>query len=137
MPATADPICVLDDDLSVLSSLRELLESDGFETATFDNPQKFIAYALAHAVKLLVLDVWMPGTNGIEMQEQLRLLSPDTRVIMITGRDVATVRAEALKAGARAFLVKPFEDEVFLTAVREALNEVASDAGANGSDTRT
>ncbi|MBV8214924.1 MAG: response regulator [Verrucomicrobia bacterium] len=128
MPEPVKPICVLDDDLSVLSSLQELLESDGFEAATFDNPEKFIAYALEHAVKLVVLDVWMPETNGIEMQEKLRLLSPGTRVIMITGREVAAVRAEALKAGARAFFVKPFEDEVFLTAVRDALGEAASDA---------
>jgi FixJ family two-component response regulator len=132
MPGATNLICVLDDDLSVLSSLQELLESDGFEAATFDNPKTFIAYALEHEVKLLVLDVWMPETNGIEMQEQLRLFSPGTRIIMITGREVAATRADALKAGARAFLVKPFEDEVFLTAVRAALGETANDAGADG-----
>ena len=116
-------ICILDDDLSVLSSLHELLESDGFDSETFDNPEKFIAYAQEHPVKVVVLDVWMPNTNGIEVQEVLRELSPTTRVIMITGREVATVRVDALKGGASAFLVKPFGDEVFLTAVREALGE--------------
>ena len=125
MPEATIPICILDDDLSVLSSLRELLESDGFESETFDNPEKLIAYARDHTVKVVVLDVWMPDTNGIEVQERLRELSPTTRVVMITGREVATVRAEALKGGARAFLVKPFDDEQFLTTVREALGEVA------------
>lgn len=137
MPGTAKPICILDDDLSVLSSLQELLGSDGFEATTFDKPKQFLAFALEHEVKLAVLDVWMPETNGIEIQKQLRLLSPGTRVIMITGREVAAVRAEALKGGACAFLVKPFDDEVFLTAVWEALGEAPSDAAADGSGART
>jgi len=122
-PEVTKAICILDDDLSVLNSLHELLESDGFDSETFDKPEKFIAYAQEHPVKVVVLDVWMPNTNGIEVQELLRELSPTTRVIMITGREVAAVRVEALKGGARAFLVKPFGDEVFLTAVREALGE--------------
>ena len=123
MPEATIPICILDDDLSVLSSLRELLESDGFESETFDNPDKLIAYARDHTVKVVVLDVWMPNTNGIEVQELLRKLSPTTRVIMITGREVAAIRVDALRGGASAFLVKPFGDEVFLTAIREALGE--------------
>jgi len=122
-PEVTNRICILDDDLSVLSSLRELLESDGFDSETFDNSEKFIAYAQEHPVKVVVLDVWMPNTNGIEVQELLRELSPTTRVIMITGREVAAVRVDALKGGASAFLIKPFGDEVFLTAVREALGE--------------
>jgi FixJ family two-component response regulator len=121
IPEATKSICILDDDLSVLSSLQELLESDGFESETFDNPEKFITYTREHTVKVVVLDVWMPDTNGIEVQELLRQLSPSTRVIMITGREVAAVREDALKGGACAFLVKPFDDEIFLTAVREAL----------------
>jgi two-component system, LuxR family, response regulator FixJ len=70
-----------------------------------------------------VLDVWMPNTNGIEVQERLRELSPSTRVVMITGREAPATRAEALKAGACAFLVKPFADDEFLAAVRDALGE--------------
>jgi FixJ family two-component response regulator len=123
MPVANKPICVLDDDLSVLSSIRELLESDGFESEAFDNSEKFIAYAREHTVKVVVLDVWMPGTNGIEVQERLRELSPDTRVVMITGREVSAIRAEALKGGASAFIVKPFADETLLAAVRDALGE--------------
>ena len=122
-PEVTKAICILDDDLSVLSSLRELLESDGFDSEIFDNPDKFIAYARENPVKVVVLDVWMPNTNGIEVQELLRQLSPTTRVIMITGREVAAIRVDALRGGASAFLVKPFGDEVFLTAVREALGE--------------
>jgi FixJ family two-component response regulator len=124
MPATTKPICVLDDDSSVLSSLKELLASDGFEAETFDSPDEFLAYTQDHAVKVAVLDVWMPATSGIEVQERLHELSPETQVIMITAREEATVRAVALEGGAFAFLVKPFDDEAFLTLVRNALREV-------------
>ena len=119
------PICILDDDLSVLNSLQELLQSDGFESETFDKPEKFIAYARENAVKLLVLDVWMPDTNGIEVQKLLREILPDTRIVMITGHEVPAIREDALKGGACAFLVKPFDDEIFLAAVRRALGEAA------------
>jgi FixJ family two-component response regulator len=118
-------ICILDDDLSVLNSLQELLESDGFEAETFNSPEKFISYAREHVVKLVVLDVWMPDTNGIEVQGWLRELSPSTRVIMITGREAPATRADAIKGGACAFLVKPFGDEIFLAEVRKAFEEAA------------
>jgi FixJ family two-component response regulator len=124
MPGTSKPICVLDDDSSVLSSLKELLASDGFEAETFDSPDEFFAYTQDHAVKVAVLDVWMPVTSGIEVQERLHELSPETQVIMITAREEAAVRAVALEGGAFAFLVKPFDDEAFLTLVRNALREV-------------
>lgn len=125
MPGIITSICILDDDSSVLSALQELLASDGFEAWTFDSPDRFLAHAQEHAVKLAVLDVWMPGTNGIEVQERLHELSPKTRVIMITGREEAPIRAAALEGGAFGFLVKPFDDEAFLTLVRRALRDAA------------
>lgn len=125
MPGTIKPICILDDDSSVLSSLQELLDSDGFEARTFDDPDKFLAYAQQHHIKLAVLDVWMPEANGIEVQERLRELSPNTRIIVITGREEAAIRTAALEGGAIAFLVKPFNDEAFLALVRRALREAA------------
>jgi FixJ family two-component response regulator len=118
-------ICILDDDSTVLRSLQQLLDSDGFEARTFDNADKFLAHAHEHAVKLVLLDVWMPGKIGIEVQERLLEISPGTRVIVMTGREEPSVRAAAMEAGAFAFLVKPFDDEAFLTLVREALSEAA------------
>jgi FixJ family two-component response regulator len=125
MPGTIKPICVLDDDFSVLNSLRELLDSDGWEARTFDNPDLFLAYAREHPVKLAVLDVWLPQMTGIDVQERLRVISPETLVIVITGREEPAIRATAMEAGAFGFLGKPFEDEAFLTLVRDALGEVA------------
>jgi len=117
-------ICILDDDFSVLNSLRELLDSDGWEARTFDNPELFLAYAREHPVKLAVLDVWLPQMTGIDVQERLRVISPETLVIVITGREEPAIRATAMEAGAFGFLGKPFEDEAFLTLVRDALGEV-------------
>ena len=125
MPGTINPICSLDDDFSVLNSLRELLDSDGWEARTFDNPDLFLAYAREHPVKLAVLDVWLPQMTGIDVQERLRVISPETLVIVITGREEPAIRAAAMEAGAIGFLGKPFEDEAFLTLVRDALGEVA------------
>jgi FixJ family two-component response regulator len=125
MPGDVIPICILDDDFSVLNSLRELLDSDGFQARTFDNPDLFLAYAREHLVKLAVLDVWLPQLTGIDVQERLREVSPETIVIIITGREEPAIRAAAMEAGAFGFLGKPFEDEVFLTLVRDALGEPA------------
>ena len=125
MPGDVMPICILDDDFSVLNSLRELLDSDGFQARTFDNPNLFLAYAREHPVKLAVLDVWLPQLTGIDVQERLRQVSPETIVIIITGREEPAIRAAAMEAGAFGFLGKPFEDEVFLTLVRDALAEPA------------
>jgi FixJ family two-component response regulator len=125
IPESIKPICILDDDSSVLNSLRELLDSDGFEAQTFDNPDQFLAYAQEHPIKLAVLDVWMPEMNGAEVQERLRELSPGTRVIIITAREEPAIRTAAMAAGAFAFLGKPFDDETFLTLVRKAVYEPA------------
>jgi FixJ family two-component response regulator len=125
MPGTVKPICILDDDFSVLNSLRELLDSDGLDVQTFDDPDLFLAYAQEHRVKLAVLDVWLPQMTGIEVQERLREVSPGTLVVIITGREESAIRIAAMEAGAFGFLAKPFDDEVFLTLVRSALGEAA------------
>jgi CheY-like chemotaxis protein len=107
----------------ILRSLRELLGSDGFDAQIFDSPERFMDYARTHSIRLAVLDVWMPTQNGIQLQERLRTQSPHTAVIIITGRDETNLRTRALEGGAFAFLVKPFDDEEFLDAVRGALGE--------------
>jgi FixJ family two-component response regulator len=103
---TRKTICVVDDDPSVLRSLQRLLDSDGLDAQTFDSPEVFLDYAREHAITLVVLDFSMPVKNGIEVQKQLRELSPRTSVVMITGREEPATRALALQGGAFAFLVQ-------------------------------
>ena len=122
MPAEhASIICILDDDASVRHSIVQLLDSDGLKAQSFENAEVFFAYARSHSVHLVVLDVWMPEASGLQVQAQLGKVSPDTKVIVMTGRDTPALRATALEGGAFAFLLKPFDDEAFLSLVGQAL----------------
>jgi FixJ family two-component response regulator len=116
-----DGIWLLDDDVSMLRALGRLMTSAGLIAEKFSDPFAFLA-RLKHArCRVAVLDVWMPVMNGLEVQASLRRDSPETRIIFMTGRDDPSVRQTALDAGAFAFFTKPFEDEVLVKAVHEAL----------------
>jgi two-component system nitrogen regulation response regulator GlnG len=121
MPPELESICILDDDVSVRHSIEQLLDSDGLKAQSFEDVEVFFAHARTHAVPLALLDVWMPETSGLQVQARLREVSPDTKVIVMTGRETPTIRAAALEGGAFAFLIKPFDDESFLSLVRQAL----------------
>jgi FixJ family two-component response regulator len=114
-------VCLVDDDLSVLKSIERLLASDGFSVRAFNKPKEFLTYVQAHAVPLVVLDIWMEEMSGLEVQAQLSALSPQTRVIIITGREDQTAKLAALQSGVIAFFTKPFDGDQFLNAVRRAL----------------
>jgi FixJ family two-component response regulator len=121
MPPEPEFICIFDDDASVRHSIVQLLDSDGLTAQSFEDAEVFFAHARSHPVPLAVLDVWMPETSGLQVQARLNELSPDTKVIVMTGRETPAIRAAALAGGAFAFLVKPFDDEAFLSLVRQAL----------------
>ena len=121
MPPEPDSICILDDDASVRNSIEQLLDSDGLKAQSFEDAEVFFAYARGHAVPLALLDVWMPKTSGLQVQARLREVSPDTKVIVMTGRETPAIRTAALEGGAFAFLLKPFDDEAFLSLVGQAL----------------
>jgi FixJ family two-component response regulator len=116
-----DGIWLLDDDVSMLKALGRLMSSAGLIAEKFSDPVAFLA-KLKHArCRVAVLDVWMPVMNGLEVQARLRRDSPETRIIFMTGRDDPLVRQTALDGGAFAFFTKPFEDEVLVKVVHEAL----------------
>jgi len=114
-------VCLVDDDLSVLKSIERLLASDGFSVRAFNKPKEFLTHVQAHTVPLVVLDIWMEEMSGLEVQAQLSALSPQTRVIIITGREDQTAKLAALQSGVIAFFTKPFDGDQFLNAVRGAL----------------
>ena len=117
-PAAA--ICLVNDDPAVLKGLGRLLSSADWTVKQFSDPEEFLLYARAHRPPVAIVDIWMPQMNGLEVQSQLRDISPSTRVIVFTGKDDSLVKTTALDAGASAFFIKPFDDEEFLTAVRMA-----------------
>jgi FixJ family two-component response regulator len=114
-------IWLLDDDASMLRALGRLLKSAGFSVEKFNRPAAFLSRLEQATCRVAVLDVWMPVMNGLEVQASLRENSPETRIIFMTGRDDPSVRQTALDAGAFAFLAKPFEDEVMVNVIHEAL----------------
>src|SRR5271165_56331 len=122
-PMLAQPqsICILDDAASVRHSIEQLLDSDGLTAQSFEDAAVFLAYVRSHAVPLALLDVWMAEISGLEVQARLQVVSPETKVIVMTGRETPAIRAAALQGGAFAFLVKPFDVEAFLSLVRQAL----------------
>lgn len=116
-----ETVCLVDDDPAVLKSIGRLLTSDGFAVRAFDRPKCFLDYARTNRVPLVVLDIWMEEMNGLAVQAQVAALSPDTRVIMITGRDDSTTKRTVLRSGVFAFFTKPFDGDKFLGAVQMAL----------------
>ena len=122
----ANEICIVDDDLSVLKSMHYLLASDGFKVRPFNKAEDFLVHASTHHVPVVITDIWMDGVTGLEVLARLCAISPKTRVIVITAREDLAARATAMAIGPVAFFMKPFDDEKFLAAVRDALGHEAS-----------
>src|SRR4029077_3919033 len=124
--AGSHAVCLVDDDPLILNSLRHLLASDGIPTRCFDKAETFLAHIEVNPVALVVLDIWMERVTGLDVLARLCVLSPQTRVIIITARDDQAVRATAMQSGPVAFFIKPFSDEKFLLAVHDALTQTKS-----------
>ena len=114
-------VCLVDDDPSVLRSMHYLLAAEGFKVRAFGKAEEFMAHAADHEVPVLVTDIWMEGVTGLEVLARLCAVSPKTRVIVITAREDLAARATAMAIGPVAFFTKPFDDEKFIGAVRDAL----------------
>jgi len=122
MSATTE-VCLVDDDASVLRSMQFLLASDGIPVRAFNKSAEFLVHASANPVSVVVTDIWMEGVTGLEILARMCALSPRPRVIVITAREDLAARATALAIGPVAFFMKPFDDEKFIAAVRQALND--------------
>jgi len=118
---SSEIVCLVDDDPLVLRSTGLLLASEGFVVRQFDKGEDFIAYVASHEVPLVVLDIWMEEMTGLEVLARLCAMSPQTHVIVITGREDSAARITAMQIGTVAFLIKPFDDEQFLKAVHHGL----------------
>jgi FixJ family two-component response regulator len=118
----ATPIVfVVDDDVSVRESLEALIRCAGWEPETFASAQEFLARPRVLAPSCLVLDVTLPGLNGLDLQKRVAADRIDMPIIFITGYGDVPMTVQAMKAGAVEFLTKPFRDDVLLTAIRHAL----------------
>jgi FixJ family two-component response regulator len=120
--ATAKPIVfVVDDDVWVRESLETLIREEGWQAEAFSSAQQFLDRPRALTPSCLVLDISLPGLNGLELQKRVAVERTDMPIIFITGHGDIPMSVGAMKAGAVEFLTKPFNDEVLLTAIRQAL----------------
>jgi FixJ family two-component response regulator len=119
--ATKSLISVVDDDESVRRTTTFLIESFGFRAAAFDSAESFLKSGQLHNTSCLILDVQMPGMNGLELQNELAAAGNSIPIIFITSYDDMESRGRAIQAGAVAFLGKPFSDEQLLQTVSSAL----------------
>src|ERR1700691_5206320 len=114
-------VFVVDDDVSVRESLESLIRCEGWQPETFASAQEFLDYPRVHIPNCLVLDVSLPGLNGLDLQGLVAGERTDIAIIFITGHGDVPMTVQAMKAGAVEFLTKPFSDDVLLSAVRQAL----------------
>ncbi|MGD1025533.1 MAG: response regulator transcription factor [Candidatus Sulfotelmatobacter sp.] len=114
-------VFVVDDDISVRESLELLIRSEGWQPETFASAQEFLDYPRVLVPNCLVLDVSLPGLNGLDLQRLVAGDRTDMPIIFITGYGDVPMTVQAMKAGAVEFLTKPFKDDVLLTAIRAAL----------------
>lgn len=113
-------VFVVDDDVSVRESLELMIRAAGWQSETFASAQEFLSRPHPMVPCCLVLDVTLPGLNGLELQQQLAGRT-DMPIIFITGHGDVPMTVQAMKAGAVEFLTKPFKDDVLLEAIRSAI----------------
>jgi FixJ family two-component response regulator len=116
-------ISLVDDDESVRRSTTLLIESFGFHAAAFESAESFLKSGQMQETACLIVDLQMPGMNGLELQSHLATAGYKIPIIFITAYDNKESRKQALQAGAVAFLGKPFSDELLLRALRAALRQ--------------
>jgi FixJ family two-component response regulator len=114
-------VFVVDDDVSVRESLELLIRCEGWQPETFASAQEFLDYPRVIVPNCLVLDVSLPGLNGLDLQRLVARDRADMPIIFITGYGDVSMTVQAMKAGAVEFLTKPFNDDVLLRAIRAAL----------------
>jgi FixJ family two-component response regulator len=114
-------VFVVDDDASVRDAISNLLESVGIRAEAFGSREEFLQADRSAAPSCLVLDVKLPGKNGLEFQEELKQAGISTPIIFITAHGDIPMTSRAMKAGAIEFLPKPFQKEELLASIHQAL----------------
>jgi FixJ family two-component response regulator len=121
-PRTSPIVFVVDDDVSVRESLETLIRLEGLDVQTFKSAQEFLAHPRTSAPSCMVLDVSLPGLNGLDLQKRVSVEQRDMPIIFITGYGDIPMTVQAMKAGAVEFLTKPFADHVLMNAIRNAVD---------------
>ncbi|MEM9381684.1 MAG: response regulator [Planctomycetota bacterium] len=119
---SASHVYVVDDDPSVRKAVARLLRADGFEVTAFESASGLLEHGVPVDVACLVLDVSMPGTDGLDLQNELRGRSVGTPIVFLTGHGDIPMSVRAMRGGAVDFLVKPVDADSLLGSVRSAID---------------
>ena len=120
-------ISIVDDDRFVREAMGDLVQSLGYEAATFDSAEHFLQSGRLAETSCLITDLQMPGLSGLALQSHLLAEGHRTPVIFITAVPEAKFRSRAKNAGAVGFLSKPFDEESLINCLDTALNALATD----------
>jgi len=118
---TTPIVFVVDDDPSVCQALELLIQSAGWQAETFATAQQFLDSRWPESPRCLVLDVQLPGLNGLELQQRINADRPGTPIVFITGHGDVPTTVRAMKGGAVDVLTKPFCDAALLDAIESAI----------------
>ena len=114
-------VFVIDDDADIRASIQGLLKSAGLRSESFETAEQFLQRKPSDSVSCLVLDVSLPGINGLDFQQQLRNAGLDIPIIFVTGHGDIPMTVKAMKSGAVEFLTKPLKRRALLDAIAQAL----------------
>ena len=121
-PADAATVFVVDDDAGVRASIQGLLKSANLRSESFGTAEEFLRSKRPEGPSCLVLDVSLPGVDGLDLQRELANAGIQIPIIFITGHGNIPMTVKAMKSGAVEFLTKPFEDQELLNAIHQALD---------------
>jgi len=121
-PPDISTVFVVDDDPSVRASIQGLLKSASLRSESFGTAEDFLRNKRPEGPSCLVLDVNLPGVNGLDFQRQLADAGIQIPIIFVTGHGDIPMTVKAMKSGAVEFLTKPFEDQDLLNAIQQALD---------------
>ena len=121
-PAGRATVFIIDDDAAVRAAVQDLLESVGLRAESFGTAEEFLRSKLPDGPSCLVLDVRLPGVNGLDFQRRLVDAGLPIPIIFITGHGDIPMTVKAMKSGAVEFLTKPFQERELLAAIRQALD---------------
>jgi FixJ family two-component response regulator len=131
MSSAVPIVFIVDDDVSVRESLELLVRDENWKPETFASAKEFLAHPRKHVPSCLVLDLSLPGLNGLELQKQLAIEHIEIPIIFMTGYGDIPQSVQAMKAGALEFLTKPLNNDALVRAIRNALQRSSSSLAQN------
>lgn len=119
-------VATVDDDRRVRESIHSVLESAGYDAAMFECAEAFLESGMLPLLGCVILDVRLPGLDGVALQQRIRQHEPHMPVIFVTAHDDDDIRERALRGGAAAFMVKPFDAAALLDMVDRVIRTTNS-----------